>query len=124
MAMSDFPTCMANTANQDKYALTKPQWEQCLEPNDGSDTYLSIVIVTRMDDYAGYVMYRAHDITNLLTTWLNININHIESSLGPSRLYKKPASPFPKLYRQRVPLGRALATEDRASHRRVEPARG
>jgi hypothetical protein len=42
--------CLANTANVD---ISKEEWSQCLETGTTPEYYLSIVIVTRMDDYAG-----------------------------------------------------------------------
>lgn len=33
--------------------LTREQWDQCLESGEDPTYYLSIVTVTRMDDYAG-----------------------------------------------------------------------
>jgi hypothetical protein len=47
------PKCLKDTATRDFIRPTKPQWEQCLEPGLQPSYYLSIVIVTRMDDYAG-----------------------------------------------------------------------
>jgi hypothetical protein len=43
-------TCLANTAN---VGISKEEWNQCLEVGTSPEYYLSIVIVTRMDDYAG-----------------------------------------------------------------------
>lgn len=43
--------CLANTASN--ITLSKEQWEQCIEPGQEASLYLSIVIVTRIDDYAG-----------------------------------------------------------------------
>lgn len=43
--------CLANTASN--ITLSKQQWEQCIEPGQEASLYLSIVIVTRIDDYAG-----------------------------------------------------------------------
>lgn len=43
--------CLANTASD--ITLSKEQWDQCLEPGQEASLYLSIVIVTRIDDYAG-----------------------------------------------------------------------
>lgn len=47
------PKCLKDTASRDFIRPTKTQWEQCLEPGVQPSYYLSIVIVTRMDDYAG-----------------------------------------------------------------------
>lgn len=47
------PDCMANTATRDNITLTKEQWSSCLDGGSQPSAYLSIVIVTRMDDYAG-----------------------------------------------------------------------
>lgn len=44
-------TCVADTSQ--KISLSRDQWSKCLEPGPESTYYLSIVIVTRMDDYAG-----------------------------------------------------------------------
>lgn len=44
-----------NTANVDQLQITKKEWESCLAPGDKPTEYLSIVIVTRVDNYAGYV---------------------------------------------------------------------
>jgi hypothetical protein len=43
-----------NTAIVDQMQLTKAEWESCLDPGQTPSVYLSIVIVTRVDDYAGY----------------------------------------------------------------------
>ena len=42
--------CVADTSG--KISLTREQWDQCLDPGAEPTYYLSIVIVTRMDDYA------------------------------------------------------------------------
>ncbi|KAI8329206.1 hypothetical protein BC941DRAFT_443320 [Chlamydoabsidia padenii] len=52
------PTCLKNTATRDSIKPTKDQWERCLEPGTKPSYYLSIVIVTRMDDYAGNQHHR------------------------------------------------------------------
>lgn len=43
---------IANTA-KDFLVTNKDEWETCLDPGNKPEYYLSIVIVTRMDDYAG-----------------------------------------------------------------------
>lgn len=43
--------CLPNTANSPN--VTKQEWEQCLDPGEKPEYYLSVVLVTRMDDYAG-----------------------------------------------------------------------
>jgi hypothetical protein len=53
ISLKEQPTCLKNTATKDFIKPTKDQWEQCLEPGSQPSYYLSIVIVTRMDDYAG-----------------------------------------------------------------------
>jgi hypothetical protein len=47
------PACTWNTATRDNLTLSKQQWEKCLDGGSETSAYLSIVIVTRMDDYAG-----------------------------------------------------------------------
>lgn len=47
--------CIENTADRNQIKLTKQAWNQCLDAGATPEYYLSIVIVTRMDDYAGYV---------------------------------------------------------------------
>lgn len=42
-----------NTANVDHLQLSKAEWESCLSPGEEPTEYLSIVIVTRVDNYAG-----------------------------------------------------------------------
>ncbi|KAI9488275.1 hypothetical protein BDB00DRAFT_772861 [Zychaea mexicana] len=49
-------TCVADTSGT--VSLTREQWDQCLEPGPEPSYYLSIVIVTRMDDYAGNQHHR------------------------------------------------------------------
>ncbi|KAG0183391.1 hypothetical protein DFQ29_005767 [Apophysomyces sp. BC1021] len=49
---------MANTATQDHIKPTKEQWNQCLDPGEEPTFYLSVVLVTRMDDYAGNQHHR------------------------------------------------------------------
>lgn len=44
-----FDTSVVASRNQ----TTKKEWEQCLNGGKKPEYYLSIVIVTRMDDYAG-----------------------------------------------------------------------
>ncbi|KAI8374126.1 uncharacterized protein BYT42DRAFT_575226 [Radiomyces spectabilis] len=55
---SSQPGCLANTAKIKGISVSKTQWEQCLDPGSGPSYYLSIVIVTRMDDYAGNQHHR------------------------------------------------------------------
>ncbi|CAO3655879.1 unnamed protein product [Mucor hiemalis] len=45
--------CLSHRPN-----MTKPEWEQCLDPGKVPEYYLSIVIVTRMDNYAGNQWHR------------------------------------------------------------------
>lgn len=49
--------CIENTADRNQIKLTKQAWNQCLDAGATPEYYLSIVIVTRMDDYAGYVNF-------------------------------------------------------------------
>jgi hypothetical protein len=42
-----------NTALVDQIKVTKETWESCLNPGQEPSLYLSIVIVTRVDNYAG-----------------------------------------------------------------------
>lgn len=42
-----------NTALVDQIKITKETWESCLNPGEDPSLYLSIVIVTRVDNYAG-----------------------------------------------------------------------
>lgn len=42
-----------DTALVDQIQLTRKEWESCLEPGNTPSEYLSIVIVTRVDNYAG-----------------------------------------------------------------------
>lgn len=42
-----------DTALVDQIQLTRQEWEACLEPGSTPSEYLSIVIVTRVDNYAG-----------------------------------------------------------------------
>lgn len=44
-------TCLDNTAHP--MNQTKKEWEQCLNVGKKPEYYLSIVLVTRMDNYAG-----------------------------------------------------------------------
>jgi hypothetical protein len=55
------PACTWNTATRDNLTLSKKQWEMCLESGSKPSAYLSIVIVTRMDDYAGklYILFNS-----------------------------------------------------------------
>ncbi|CAO3599688.1 unnamed protein product [Absidia cylindrospora] len=50
-AISPSQGCISNTAINLNSTFT--QWEQCLDPGQKPSYYLSIVVVTRMDDYAG-----------------------------------------------------------------------
>lgn len=43
---------VANTGT--RMNLTRQEWENCLHEGQAAEFYLSIVLVTRMDDYAGY----------------------------------------------------------------------
>lgn len=52
-AISPIPACTSNTATRDNITLSKKDWNTCLDPGSDPSAYLSIVIVTRMDDYAG-----------------------------------------------------------------------
>jgi hypothetical protein len=51
--MNPIPACTSNTATRDNLTLSKKDWNACLDPGSEPSAYLSIVIVTRMDDYAG-----------------------------------------------------------------------
>jgi hypothetical protein len=51
--IDSMPECTANTATRDNITLTKELWTSCLDGGSEPSAYLSIVIVTRMDDYAG-----------------------------------------------------------------------
>jgi hypothetical protein len=42
-----------DTATVEQLQLTKAEWESCLDPGQTPSEYLSIVIVTRVDNYAG-----------------------------------------------------------------------
>lgn len=42
-----------DTASVDQIRLTKSEWDSCLDPGQTPSEYLSIVIVTRADNYAG-----------------------------------------------------------------------
>lgn len=42
-----------NTANIEQIQISRDQWESCLSPGISPSEYLSIVIVTRVDNYAG-----------------------------------------------------------------------
>lgn len=50
--------CINNTATKDQIKVTKESWNQCLDAGVTPEYYLSIVIVTRMDDYAGYKYFK------------------------------------------------------------------
>ncbi|KAH8553404.1 hypothetical protein BGW37DRAFT_485590 [Umbelopsis sp. PMI_123] len=58
------PACTSNTATRDNITLSKKAWEQCLEGGSEPSAYLSIVIVTRMDDYAGNQFHRFQNFIN------------------------------------------------------------
>ncbi|RUS13839.1 hypothetical protein BC937DRAFT_94702, partial [Endogone sp. FLAS-F59071] len=60
-------TCIANTANVDGQR-TKWKWEQCLRPGSKPEYYLSVVLVTRNDDYAGGQYHRVQN--HIDSTWL------------------------------------------------------
>lgn len=45
--------CISNTETRDNKTLTQEEWKQCLHEGEDPSFYLSIVLVTRMDDYAG-----------------------------------------------------------------------
>lgn len=60
-------TCIANTANLDSLR-TKWKWEQCLRPGSKPEYYLSVVLVTRNDDYAGGQHHRVQN--HIDSTWL------------------------------------------------------
>lgn len=46
-------TLIADTANVEHLEMTKSEWNACLDNHKKPSEYLSIVIVTRVDDYAG-----------------------------------------------------------------------
>ncbi|KAG2220327.1 hypothetical protein INT45_004012 [Circinella minor] len=50
--------CIADTATIHKNKIEKLTWESCLASESERETYLSIVIVSRMDDYAGNQHHR------------------------------------------------------------------
>ncbi|KAI8639086.1 hypothetical protein BD408DRAFT_350644 [Parasitella parasitica] len=47
-----------DTAQVDQIQLTRQEWESCLDPGETPSEYLSIVIVTRVDNYAGGQQHR------------------------------------------------------------------
>ena len=51
--------CIKNTATKDQHKVTKDTWNKCLDAGATPEYYLSIVIVTRLDDYAGYKYFKA-----------------------------------------------------------------
>ncbi|KAI7896532.1 uncharacterized protein EV154DRAFT_455698 [Mucor mucedo] len=53
-------TCLYNTAHP--INQTKKEWKQCLDPGKKPEYYLSIVLVTRMDDYAGNQHHRFQNL--------------------------------------------------------------
>ncbi|ORE20061.1 hypothetical protein BCV71DRAFT_196684 [Rhizopus microsporus] len=50
--------CISNTETRDNKTLTQEEWKQCLHEGEDPSFYLSIVLVTRMDDYAGNQHHR------------------------------------------------------------------
>ncbi|KAI8362617.1 hypothetical protein BD560DRAFT_404338 [Blakeslea trispora] len=56
--ISTAPQIIKDTANVEQLKMTKEQWESCLEPGESPSAYLSIVIVTRVDNYAGGQQHR------------------------------------------------------------------
>lgn len=50
---NDHLEVIENTANVESMEMTKQEWESCLSPGNTPSAYLSIVIVTRVDNYAG-----------------------------------------------------------------------
>lgn len=46
-------TCVSNTALVGNGNVTKEEWQKCLDAGGEPQYYLSIIIVTRVDDYAG-----------------------------------------------------------------------
>lgn len=42
-----------NTATVEQIEISRQEWETCLEPGKQPSEYLSIIIVTRVDNYAG-----------------------------------------------------------------------
>ncbi|KAI8143218.1 hypothetical protein BJV82DRAFT_515177 [Fennellomyces sp. T-0311] len=52
-------TCVADTSA--RISLTREQWNTCLDPGAEPEYYLSIVLVTRMDDYAGNQHHRVQN---------------------------------------------------------------
>ncbi|KAI8328901.1 hypothetical protein BC941DRAFT_363371 [Chlamydoabsidia padenii] len=57
-AMSQTQEYISNTAATVDLSSSRAEWEQCLDPGQDPSYYLSIVIVTRMDDYAGGQQHR------------------------------------------------------------------
>lgn len=53
IVVPEYSNIIDNTAKVDQLDLTKQEWESCLEPGETAPLYLSIVIVTRVDNYAG-----------------------------------------------------------------------
>ncbi|KAI7890816.1 uncharacterized protein EV154DRAFT_421350 [Mucor mucedo] len=51
-------TVIENTAKVESMEMTKSDWESCLSPGETPTEYLSIVIVTRVDNYAGGQQHR------------------------------------------------------------------
>ncbi|CAO3673366.1 unnamed protein product [Rhizopus stolonifer] len=49
---------LANTETRDNVTLSREEWEKCLHEGEDPEFYLSIVLVTRMDDYAGNQHHR------------------------------------------------------------------
>lgn len=63
---------VANTGT--RMNLTRQEWENCLHEGQVAEFYLSIVLVTRMDDYAGYelVVCPSCSLTVLFCVAINI----------------------------------------------------
>ncbi|KAI9273033.1 hypothetical protein BDA99DRAFT_499848 [Phascolomyces articulosus] len=56
LSFNSATACVADTSG--KISFTREQWDHCLEPGVEPTYYLSIVVVTRMDDYAGNQHHR------------------------------------------------------------------
>ncbi|ORX58810.1 hypothetical protein DM01DRAFT_1333432 [Hesseltinella vesiculosa] len=76
--LEKLPTCMRNTATLDRYQPSREQWEQCLDPGTKPSVYLSIVIVTRMDDYAGGQYHRFQNFIDSAFLLAEHTKEHIE----------------------------------------------
>ncbi|KAI9318233.1 hypothetical protein BX666DRAFT_1936370 [Dichotomocladium elegans] len=68
--------CIPNTASN--ITLSRQQWEKCLEPGETPSIYLSIVIVTRMDDYAGNQYHRLQNFIDSAYLLAEHTQEHIE----------------------------------------------